>query len=232
MNNRVANSTFRLARDRSDIIIEHGVTMTTLGALARITQGVAMSGRAVGARTGPWLLALVDSSDIEDDRLDRPWDALRKASLPQSTWTEKSLLRPYDVLVTARAQAIKVALVPPTLSRSIASSTLLIVRAKDPGIGLGQFLWYYLSSNTGRSDLVARITRGMTVPSLSARALAALPIPLPAVGQLPRIAELAAQSELAYRAGLAATHLRRDVVRDAVIGSILAESGGEAHAAL
>lgn len=188
-----------------------------------VSQGLATGGRALGGRTGPWRLAVVDSADITDDRLDRSWQDLRKTELPESMWTEKRLLRPNDILVTARSETIKVALVPPTLSRCVAAATLLVVRAKEPGGDFPQFLWYYLTSRRGRSTLAGRITRGMTVPTLSARALAELPLPLPARSRIADVARLVEQSDIAYRASLEATRLRRDVVRDAVIDAILSE---------
>lgn len=188
-----------------------------------VSQGLATGGRALGGRTGPWRLAVVDSADITNDRLDRSWEDLRKTELPESVWTEKRLLRPNDILVTARSETIKVALVPPTLSRCVAAATLLVVRAKEPGGGFPQFLWYYLTSNRGRGSLAGRITRGMTVPTLSARALAELPLPLPARRRMAAIARLVEESDRAYRASLEATRLRREVVRDAVIAAILAE---------
>lgn len=199
------------------------MVVTAVGREFEVSQGLATGGRALGGRTGPWRLAVVDSADITDDRLDRPWEDLRKTELPESLWTEKRLLRPNDILVTARAEAIKVALVPPALSRSVAAATLLVVRANDPGSGVPQFLWYYLTSRRGRSALAGRITRGMTVPTLSARALAELPLPLPARSRMAAIARLVEESDRSYRASLGATRLRREVVRDAVIAAILAE---------
>ena len=199
------------------------MVVTTVGREFEVSQGLATGGRALGGRTGPWRLAVVDSADIIDDRLDRTWEDLRKTELPESVWTEKRLLRPNDILVTARAEALKVALVPAALSRSVAAATLLVARASNPGSGVPEFLWYYLASRRGRSALAGRITRGMTVPTLSARALAELPLPLPARSRLAAIAELVEESDRSHRASLEATRLRRAVVRDAVIAAILAE---------
>lgn len=195
--------------------------MTTVGQTCTVRQGLGSGGRALGSRTGPWILALLDSGDVTDDRIEKSWDDLRKAELPDSTWTERHLLRPHDILVTTRAEAIKVALVPPTLSRCVAAATLLVVRAHDPGSGIPQFLWYYLTSRRGRRELAARITRGMTVPTLSARALAELPFPLPARDRLRALARLIDESDAAYRAGVEATKLRHQIVRDAVVSAIL-----------
>lgn len=199
------------------------MVLTTIAECCEVGQGLATGGRALGGRTGPWRLAVVESADLSDDRLDRSWEDLRKTELPESAWTEKRLLRPHDILVTARSESIKVALFPPTLSRCVAAATLLVVRANDPGSGFPQFLWYYLTSRRGRSALAARITRGMTMPTLSARALAELSVPFPTRSGMTAIARLVEQSDVAYRASLEATHLRREVVRDAVVDAILAE---------
>ena len=59
---------------------------------------------------------------------------------------ERHLLRPFDLLVTARTGSVQVALVPPEVSRTVAGITLLVVRAKQPESGMGHWLWYCLTS--------------------------------------------------------------------------------------
>ena len=198
----------------------HAQVMTTVGEVARVTQGLGTGGRAVGSRTGPWVLAVVDSADISADRMEAAWERLRKVSLPESSWTEKRLLRPNDILVTGRSETIKVALVPTSVSRAVAAATLLVVRADDPGSGLAHFLWYFLTSRQGRTALSARITRGMTVPTLSVSALSGLALPVPDRAQVAKIARLVEESELTYAASIEATRLRRETVRDAVFDTI------------
>ena len=178
----------------------------------------------MGSRAGPWVLGVVESSDISGDRLEAAWEQLRKASLPESSWTEKRLLRPNDILVTGRSETIKVALVPTSLSRAVAAATLLVVRADDPGSGLAHFLWYFLTSRQGRAALSARITRGMTLPTLSVSALSDLALPLPHRAQVAKIARLVEESELTYAASIEATRLRRETVRDAVFDTIASGS--------
>ena len=60
---------------------------------------------------------------------------------------------------TARSHAVKVALVPPDVFRTVAAATLLVVRTPDPGTGLAHFLWYYLSSGRGRAELALEADR-------------------------------------------------------------------------
>ena len=107
--------------------------MKRISDLAHVSQGLAVSGRGAGARSGDWELRLAESADIADDRLEL--EGLRTISIQRNARTEKHLLRPYDVLVTARSQAIKVALVPPAVSRTAAGVTLLVISAAASGMG-------------------------------------------------------------------------------------------------
>ena len=81
-------------------------------------------------------------------------DKLQEIGVVQGVRTERHLLRPYDVLVTARSGTIHVALVPPDVSRTVAGITLLVVRPKRPESGMGHWLWYFLTSSYGRAQLV------------------------------------------------------------------------------
>ena len=118
---------------------------------------------------------MVESSDIADDHLRT--GCLRAISIERNARTEKHLLRPYDLLITARSRAVKVALVPPATSRTVAASTLLVVRTHEPERGVAHFLWYYLTSRRGRSAVSARIRLGALIPSLPASALADVDVP-------------------------------------------------------
>ena len=186
--------------------------------MAQVGQGLAVSGRGAGARSGDWELRLAESADISDDRLD--FDDLRTISIEQNPRTEKHLLRPYDVLVTARAQAIKVALVPPAVSRTAAGATLLVIRPHRPESGAGHWLWYFLTSRIGRSAVARRVRMGMAIPSLPASSLAEISVPMPPDGILHRLAELIETSELAYQAGVHAARVRREHLRDSLVGAV------------
>ena len=137
-----------------------------LGELASVTQGLNMSGPGAGARPGDWAVSVVDSADIQDDRL--YLDKLRTVAIRQSVRTEKHLLRPHDVLVTARSTTIKAAMVSPAVTRTVAGATLLAVRPLQPELGIGHFLWYFFTSAYGRAQISARLTTGATIASLSA----------------------------------------------------------------
>lgn len=189
--------------------------MRTLAGLAEIRQGMALSGRAAGARPGDWRLRAIESADITDGRVDL--EGGREIEVERTERTERHLLRPYDILVTARSQTVKAALVPPEVSRTVAGSTLLVVRTQDPASGLAHFLWYYLCSMNGRRQVEAQLT-GSTLPSLSASALGEVSIEVPALAELRRLADLIGAAEESYRAAIEAAHLRRDLSRDTIVG--------------
>ena len=194
-----------------------------LGALADIRPGMVMTGHGAGARPGDWALDVVESADILDDRL--ALEGLRSIEVRQSIRSVAHLLDPYDILVTARSQAVKVALVPPGVFRTVASVTLLIVRAPDPGTGLAHFLWYYLSSGRGRAEIASRLT-ATSVPTLSTKALGDVPVPVPPAKDLGRLADLIHAAELSREDALEAVRVRHDVLRDAIIAEAITREDG------
>ena len=71
-----------------------------------------------------------EAGDIEGGRLDA--DSLREMGFVQNLHTERDLLRPSDVLITARSSITKAALAPPHASRTVVGITLPVVRPKRP----------------------------------------------------------------------------------------------------
>ena len=193
-----------------------------LAALADVRQGMVMAGSGAGARPGDWELRLVESADIVDDHL--RLEDLRDIEVRRDARTKAHLLRPHDILVTARSPVVKVALVPPDVTHTVAGATMLVIRAPDPGTGLAHFLWYYLSSTIGRAQVVARLT-ATALPTLSIRALSELPVPVPLPDELYRLADLIEAAEESRAAALEAVRLRHDVVRDAIIVSATGKEG-------
>ena len=128
--------------------------------------------------------------------------------------TEKHLLWPDDVLITARSTALKAALVPPALTRAVADATLLVVRASE--IGLGPYLWWFLTADHGRRQVQSRMT-GSTTFALSASNLVEMVVPRPDLRMVDRIADLVELSERAYVAAIEAARLRRTLYRDLII---------------
>ena len=145
---------------------------------------------------------------------------LRKVGVVQSNRTEQHLLQPYDILVTARAGSVQVALVPPEVSRTVAGITLLLVRPKHPDSGMGHWLWYFLSSTHGKSQIYKRLTVNATVISLSRANLSEIQVPFPASNELNLVANLVEASEAAYETAMEAARLCRSVLRDAIISQI------------
>ena len=153
------------------------------------------------------------------------YDGLREIGLVRRVRTERHLLRPYDVLVTARAGSVQVVLVPPDVSRTVAGITMLVVRPKAPESGMGHWLWYYLTSAHGRAQLAKRITVSATLKSLSARNLGEVEVPVPSTRDLDTVARLVEASEAAYTSAVEAARLRRDALRDSLIKEIERKSG-------
>jgi hypothetical protein len=186
-------------------------------ALADVQPGLALAGRGAGARLGDWRLRVVESADIVGGRV--VLDGLREIEVERNVRTERHLLRPYDVLVTGRSQAVRAALVPPEVSRTVAGPTLLVLRTPDPGSGLAHYLWYYLTSARGRAEVEARLT-ATSLPTLSARALSEVPVALPRAHELRRLADLIEASEASYRAAVEAAEVRHELMREAIVGEI------------
>lgn len=187
--------------------------------IADVYQGLARAGRGAGVRSGEWMLKLVESGDLTEDG----WlelDGLREVGVVQGARTEKHLLRPYDVLVTARSGSQSAALVPPEVSRTVAGVTLLVVRPKQPELGMGHWLWYFLTSSYGRAQIQKRLTVSSTVTSLSAGSLGEIDVPVPSARELNHIARLVEASESAYNATVEAARLRRETLRDALVQDI------------
>lgn len=192
--------------------------MKPLAAIARVTQGLARSGRGAGARSGEWRLRVVAAGDIDDGWL--VIDGLREVWVELNPRTERHLLQPYDVLVAARGRENRAALVPPSVSRTVAGVTLLVVRPHDPGLGMGHYLWCFLTSAFGEVQ-IRRAARGATVPVLTAGSMAEVMVPVPSTRELDLFAQLVEASEEAYASAIHAARLRRETLRDALIREVI-----------
>ena len=193
--------------------------MKCISSVADVYQGLARAGHGAGSRRGDWMLRIVESGDIKEDG----WleqDGLRQVGVARNVRTERHLLRPFDVLVTARAGKLQVALVPPGVSRTVAGITLLVARPHSPESGMGHWLWYFLTSSQGRAQLARRLVVSATVTTLSARSLGEVEIPLPSGRELDAVARLVEVSEEAYSSAVEAARLRREALRDSVIHEI------------
>ena len=194
--------------------------MPMLRDIAQISQGLARAGHGAGARRGEWFVRIVESGDIAENG----WlslGELREVDVAWSHRSERHLLRPFDVLVTARAGSVQAALVPPQVSRTVAGVTLLMVRAREPAFGMGHWLWYFLTSTLGRAEMTKRLVVSATMKTLSARSLGEIDIPGPPARDLERIARLVEASEEAFALALRATSLRHETLRDGIVRSLI-----------
>ena len=94
-----------------------------------------------------------------------------------------------------------------------------------PGSGLAHFLWYYLSSGRGRAAIASRLT-ATSVPTLSAKALGEVSVPVPSSRELSRMPDLVHAAESSRETALEAGRVRHDVLRDAIIAEIAARGDG------
>ena len=187
--------------------------------IAEVHQGLVLSGQGAGRHTGSWVLRIVESRNVRDGRLEL--DGLGEISVVRNVRTERHLLRPVDVLVTARAGRPECALVPPAVSRTVAGVTLLVVRPRQPESGAGHYLWYFLNSTYGKAQLARRMVQTTTITSLSARNLGDIEIPIPSARQLDALARLAEAAETAYASELEVARLRRENLRDSILNDLI-----------
>ena len=193
--------------------------MMCIASVADVYQGLGRAGHGAGSRRGDWMLRVVESGDLREDGWLEP-DGLREVGVVRNARTERHLLRPFDVLVTARAGTLQVALVSPGVSRTVAGITLLVVRPHAPESGMGHWLWYFLTSSQGRTQLTKRLVVSATVTTLSARSLGEVEIPVPTNRELDAVARLVEASEEAYSSAVESARLRREALRDSVIHEI------------
>lgn len=196
--------------------------LAPLSEIATVTQGLVTSGQGAGARPGDWAVQEVGLRNIDADRIDLA--SLGTIAIEFNRRTERHLLQPYDVLVTARSTVVKAALVPPSLTPAVASSTLAVVRPREPELGV--FLWWFFTSRHGRAQLQARMV-GSTVMLLRAGALRDIEVPVPDRTALHQIADLVEASERAYDAAIRAAEIRHETVRDHLIDDLLRSAGAE-----
>ena len=184
--------------------------------IAAVSLGLSISGHGAGVRAGDWSLQMVESADVRDDG----WlslDGLREVEVARSTAVERHLLRPYDLLVTARSDSHQVAMVPPGVNRTVAGVTLLVIRPHDSARGMAHWLFYYLSSASGRREIARRKLASSSIRFLSAKAIGELAVPIPSREELDAIVQLVEQSEAAHAAAIQAAWLCREAIRDGFV---------------
>ena len=185
---------------------------------ADVFQGLSTQGRGAGARPGDWRLDMVELTDFRDSCW-LNFDNLRNVRVNQGWRTERHLLRPFDVLVAARNNP-RAILVPRGISKTVASITILIIRPHNAESGMGHFLWYFLSSTSGKTQMNQRLTNNPIQPLLTAANLKKIQIPIPSTQELNNIVRLVEVSDEAYLTSVEAAQIRRRTLRDTIIGEI------------
>ena len=164
------------------------------------------------------MLKAAEAADVNGGWLET--DSLREMGFVQNLYTERRLLRAFDVLVAARSGKIQAALVPPDVSRTVAGITRLVVHPNRPKSGMGHWPLYFLTSAHGQAELAKRITVNATSFSLSATSLSEVEVPVPAPRRLALMAQLVETSEAVYSSEMRAAQLRRQALRDAIGGTL------------
>ena len=106
----------KASRPTPTLPVDGRILCFTLGRLGRADDSCALRARLTG------VLSSEELGDVfaEDDDGWLDLHGLREIGLVRGVRTERHLLRPYDVLVTARAGSIQAVLVPPDVSRTVA----------------------------------------------------------------------------------------------------------------
>ena len=170
------------------------------------------------------MLRVVDSEDV---KYGETWLTLkdgedaRQIAVLRGRRTERHLLRAFDVVIAARANTIRIALVPLGVSMTVAGASLMVVRPHDPGSGMGHYLWYFLNSSRGTAELKEKVRTHRAVRSLAARDIESIRIPLPTPRQLDLVASIVEASGEEFAMARKVEELRRRDLRDSVISEIV-----------
>jgi len=153
---------------------------------------------------------LIGLTDLIDGRVSEGSDGVTWVELPPPLLTRHAL-QLGDVLVAARGSLPKVAWVTNSVGPAVATSNLLVVRAR-PGIRPGVLL-AYLRSDAGVADIrgISRSTSDQL--SITARDLGDIEVPVPPAAEQASIHALVEASEIAYAAALTAAAQRRMAVQ-------------------
>ena len=162
------------------------VDRAPIGRLASVFPGIPTFGRTVVGRGGVRLRA-VSVKDIGPAGIDVR--ALEEIAVPHVSDVDRYLVRPGDVLLSARGTVLKVAIVPEALAGAVATATLAVIRPVLERI-LPEVLAAYLRSPAGQAELRARARSATGQIALTARDIRAMKVPVPPMEDQRRIAAL------------------------------------------
>ncbi len=87
------------------------------------------------------------------------------------------LVLPFDVLVTIVGTVGQLAIVPETVSEEwVPATNIVILRLREPSLGGATALYLYFRSEAGRKVL-GELVHGKSIPLVSKKALAKVPVP-------------------------------------------------------
>jgi hypothetical protein len=155
-----------------------------LSRLAELQIGYQAKGSIEDDPNGTHLI--IQSRDCRDDG-EISWDELFRV-VPQRQ-AERYTLREGDVLFLAKGGRRTAVAVRDPRPHTMAVSTFYIVRMRDEDVLLPEYLAWYLN-HSAREHMAAEERQGTTIPFVSLRALADLPVDLPPTGTQRRVAML------------------------------------------
>ncbi|MFE0491737.1 restriction endonuclease subunit S [Streptomyces griseoaurantiacus] len=124
-------------------------------------------------------IPLVTAKNIKDGRIDLEASREYIAADSYADWMRRGLLEADDILLTTEAPLGQVAMVSDT---SIALAQRIIVLRAERHVCWPEWLYWYLRSPQGRSELELRAT-GSTALGIKADRLRGVPIPLPILSE-------------------------------------------------
>lgn len=144
-----------------------------------------------------------------------PVDSLERGRVQATARRNRALVRPGDVVVTARGTQLRSAVVPPETEGAIASANLLVVRLGDRI--LPEVLVAYLDTPAGSAELLARATAS-TVGAfvVTPKALASLDIAVPPMAVQTQLASFVRAARQAIVATERLVELRKELVHGVV----------------
>lgn len=168
---------------------ESNVKKQELGTVASIFRGKAVSRKDANGNIGVVNISNIGDYEIDYSSLEHIEEEERKVT--------NYLLRSGDLLIPARGTAIRAAIFEEQSYPCIASSNVVVIRARDESLS-AIFLKLFLDSPLGRKILMAR-QQGIAVMSISYKELNNMEIPLPSIEEQRAIADEYLREYTAYK---------------------------------
>lgn len=177
---------------------ESNIRKQELGTVASIFRGKAVSKKDTNGNIGVVNISNIGEYEIDYSSLDHIEDEERKVF--------NYLLESGDLLIPARGTAIRSAFFEEQPYPCIASSNVIVIRAKDESLST-IYLKIFLDSPLGRKMLLAR-QQGTGVMNISYRELNNMEIPLPSADEQKSIADEYLRELKAYQSTIQAAEDR------------------------